>query len=201
MLTGTFLQFYAFKSPTTALFFNHSPNKLIVACDDNIFIVDVSTQFRQPFSNTPQGMNYCPHSLALSNDDAVLVAGNAFSPYCLCGYDAASLARLWIHNTAFYVGAVCMMGAYVLATVCKSPTLVLDSYTGSLIAALQKADGHILGLGVIEGLCCILLFFPLIFSDLHTSVYLAMLQHLLYKQAKPLHLPLEMWDWIAKYCV
>jgi hypothetical protein len=32
-------------------------------------------------------------------------------------------------------------------------------------------------------------------------VYLAMLQHLLCQQAKPLRLPLEMWDCIAKYCV
>jgi hypothetical protein len=38
-------------------------------------------------------------------------------------------------------------------------------------------------------------------TDLHTSVYLAMLQHFLYKQAKPLRLPLEMWDWIANYRV
>ena len=38
-------------------------------------------------------------------------------------------------------------------------------------------------------------------SDLHTSVYLAMMQHLLSKRAEPLHLPLEMWDWIAKYRV
>jgi hypothetical protein len=32
-------------------------------------------------------------------------------------------------------------------------------------------------------------------------VYLAMLQQLLFKQGKALHLPLEMWDWIAKYRV
>jgi hypothetical protein len=32
-------------------------------------------------------------------------------------------------------------------------------------------------------------------------MYLAMLQHALYKQAKALSLPLEMWDWIAKYRV
>jgi hypothetical protein len=32
-------------------------------------------------------------------------------------------------------------------------------------------------------------------------MYLAMLQHLLNKLASPLHLPLEMWDWIAKYRV
>jgi hypothetical protein len=32
-------------------------------------------------------------------------------------------------------------------------------------------------------------------------VYLAVLQHLLYKQFEPLRMPLEMWDWIAKYRV
>jgi hypothetical protein len=32
-------------------------------------------------------------------------------------------------------------------------------------------------------------------------VYLGMLQHLLTQQAKSMHLPLEMWDWIAKYQV
>jgi hypothetical protein len=54
--------------------------------------------------------------------------------------------------------------------------------------------------GVIEGPFFVLSFLshP---SDLHTSVYLAMLQHLLYKHAQHLRLPLEMWDWIAKYRV
>ncbi len=38
-------------------------------------------------------------------------------------------------------------------------------------------------------------------SDHHASVFLTMLQHLLYKQSESLHLPLEMWDWIVKYRV
>jgi hypothetical protein len=83
-------------------------------------------------------------------------------------------------------------------TMFNHPTLVLEIKTGACIASLKKADGFIYGLGMIEGLCFILES-GFILQDLHTSVYLTMLQHLLYKQVKSLHLPLEMWDWIAKY--
>ena len=197
---GTLLQEVAFSRPWTAIFFSCSPNKLIVACSDDIFVVDVSTQSTQPFGGTPHDAYYCPHALALSKDDAVLVAGNYFRPYVVCGYDTASLARLWTYNTVSHVGAVCMLGAHVLVTVAYNPTLVLDLKSGTCMGALQKASGWIFGLGVIEGLCFIS-FQPLIASDLHTSVYLAMMQHLLSKQVNPLSLPLEMWDWIAKYRV
>jgi hypothetical protein len=188
-----------FKSPYAALFFHHSPDKLIVACKEDIFMIDVRTQFTQSFSSTTQGA-YFPHAIAISDDDAVLVAGCYNTPYSVCGYDAASRTRLWILNTVSGIGAVCMLGAHVLVTVSFCPTLVLDRNTGAQIAALPEADGWIQGLGVIEGLCfvhsCLL-----ILSDFRTSVYLAMLQHLLSKQVKPLRLPLEMWDWIAKYCM
>ncbi len=152
MHTGTRLRDLTFKDPTAALFFNHSPNKLIVACVDGIFIVDVSTRSKNPFSSTQRGAWYHPHALALSDDDNVLVAGNAQNPYSVCGYDTALRTRLWIYNTANGVGAVCMHGAHVLATVLVNPTLVLDHLTGTHVAALQKADGYIYGLGVIEGL-------------------------------------------------
>ncbi len=157
MRTGTQLQEMAFTSPQAALFFNHNRNKLIVACGDGIFIVDVSTQSTQQISGTPQGAFYYPHALALSNNnDAVLVAG-CYRTKCVCGYDTASLTRLWNHSAAFSVGAVCMLGAHVLATVWDSPTLVLDSNTGAQIAELLEVEGHVYAMGVIEGLIFILL--------------------------------------------
>jgi hypothetical protein len=149
---GTLLRSTAFSSPCTALFFNSSPAKLIVACYNDMFIVDMSTQSTQPFISTPQGAHYCPHALALSDDDAVLVAGSSKIPFSVCGYDTASRTRLWISNTANSVGAVCMLGARVLVTVHFNPTLVLDRNKGKEIAALQKADGCIYGLGVTEGM-------------------------------------------------
>ncbi len=127
-----------------------------MAGGDGIFIFDVSALSTQPFSSTPQSVYYCPHALALSEDDAVLVAGNCWNRNGVCGYDTASLTRLWIYNTVDNVGAVCMLGADVLVTVYGSPTLVLDRKTGELIASLQKAEGYIFGLGVIEGSCFIL---------------------------------------------
>ncbi len=156
MHTGTLLHDIPFRSPYTTLFFNNSPGKIIVACEDDIFLVDVSTQSTQPFSSTPQWAVYRPHALALSEDDALLVAGNAHSPYSVCSYDTASRTRLWIHKTASFVCAVCMLSAHVLVTVAYSPTLLLDLKTGAQIAALQKADECIYGLGVIEGLSFIL---------------------------------------------
>ncbi len=143
------------KDPCTALFLNRSPTKLIVACSDGVIIVDVSTQSTQPFSNTPQGVWYRPHALALSDDDAALVAGCGY-PYSVWGYDTASLARLWSHDTADSVGAVCMLSAHVLVTVWGNSTLVLDPKTGTSIATLMKAEGYIIGMGVIEGSCFIL---------------------------------------------
>jgi hypothetical protein len=199
MHTGALLQDLAFLFPAAALFFNSDSIKLIVACSEGISIVDASTQSTQAFSDTPHGVGYWPHALALSDDDALLVAGNHFDPQSVSSYDMASRTRLWIHETSSQVGAACIIGVNVLATVAYNPTLVLDRISGTLIAELQKADGFVFGLAVIEGLLFILS--PLILSDLHTSVYLAMLQHLLYRQAKPLHLPLEMWDWISKYRV
>jgi hypothetical protein len=198
MHSGTLLRDEALTRPTAVLFFNLSPDKLIVACKDNVFIVDMTKLSTQPFKSTPQDAYYSQHALALSEDDVVLVAGNYSWPNSVCGYNTASLERLWIQDTANEVGAVCMLGAHVLVTVLRSPTMVLDRNTGAHTAALQKVDGCIFGLGVIE---CLRLIrsWPHIPSDPHTSVYLAMLQHLLYKQAEPLHLPLEMWDWIAKY--
>jgi hypothetical protein len=144
----------AFRSPTAALFFNYRPDRLIVACYTGIFIVDVNTQSTQSFSGTPQGASYFPYALALSADDNTLVAGNWSSPRSVCGYNTASMSRLWIYNTVHQVGAVCLLGAHVLATVRCNPTLVLDRITGAHIAELQKADGWVLGLGVIEGRDC-----------------------------------------------
>jgi hypothetical protein len=82
----------------------------------------------------------------------------------------------------------------------KNPTLLLDCNTGAHVAELLKFKGWILGLGVIKGAVHSFLNYQIL-SDLHISVYLAILQHLLGKQVKPMHLPLEMWDWIAKYRV
>ncbi len=152
MHTGTLLHDKEFANPCAALFFNHSPNKLILACSDGVFIFDVSTQSTLPFSSTPHGAWYNPHALALS-DDAVLVAGNWYYPYSVCGYDTVSRARLWIHDTIDSVSSVCLFGASVLASVYYSLTLVLDFKTGAHIAELLKTDGHIFGLGVVEGLC------------------------------------------------
>jgi hypothetical protein len=145
-----------FKCPTAACFFNHSPNTLIMACIDGIFSVDIVTQSTQPFSSTPRGAFYQPHALALSDDDFVLLAGNFFNPFNVCGYDTASRTRLWIYDTINEVAAVCMHGTHALVTVFDKPTLVLDHNTGAHIASLQKADGNIFGLGVIEGLCFVL---------------------------------------------
>jgi hypothetical protein len=149
---GTPLQHKALKCPFAALFCKQSPNKVIVACRDDIFIFDMSTQSVQSFSSTPKTAWYGPHALALSDDDAVLVAGNYISPSSVCGYDTASLERLWIFNAVSHVSAVCMLGVHVVATVYGNPTLILDRGTGALKAALQKTEGSIWGLGVIEGL-------------------------------------------------
>jgi hypothetical protein len=119
-------------------------------------MVDVNTQSTQPFSSAPQGAYYCSHAITISDDDAVLVAGMYHSPYSVCGYDTASRTRLWIYNTVDNVGAVGMLGDYVIVTVCENPILVLGRIGGALIVALQKAEGLILGVGVIEGLCFIL---------------------------------------------
>ncbi len=156
MLSGTLRHDMHFEIPYAALFFNHSPSILIVACENDIFIVDARTQSTRQFSKTPKDTIYYPHGLALSDDDTVLVAGCDY-PYSVCAYDTATLERLWIFNTACEVGAVCMLGAHVVATVYMNPTLVLDLNTGVRIAALQKAEGWIFGLGVIEGICLILL--------------------------------------------
>jgi hypothetical protein len=196
MQSGTLLQDMPFKYPFTALFFHHNPNILIVACKDGIFIVNVRTLSIQPFTSTLQGALFYPHAISLSDDDAVLVAG-CISTQSVCGYDTASLKRLWIHNAVSHVGAVCKHHGQVLVSVHGNPTLLMDLNTGAHIAELHKADSYIFGLGVIEGLWFILSRHQII-SELHTSVYLAMLQHLLSKQAKSLRLPLEMWDWIAK---
>ncbi len=187
-----------FANPISALFFNHDPSKLIVACIDGIFFVAVCTHSIQPFSNTPLNSWYCPHAIALTDDDTVMVVG--INTFLVCGFDTMSLERLWIYKAASSVGAVCMIGTRVLVTVKCNSTLIMDQKTGAHVALLPKAEGHIFGMGVIEGLCFILSYLSP-FSDLHTSVYLALLQHLLHKQAKPLHLPLEMWDWIARYRV
>ncbi len=145
-----------FVFPYFSLFFNHNPNKLIVACGDNIFIADVSTRSTQSFHSSPQGAYFYPHAIALSDDDSVLVVGNSNRPFNACRYDTASLTRLWGHNTASHVGAVYILGAYVLVTVYRNPTLVLDLSTGEQIGELPKAEGFICGVGVIEGLCFIL---------------------------------------------
>ncbi len=80
MLIGTLLHVMGFADPHIAFFFNHSPSKLIVACEDDIFIVDVSSQSQQPFSGTPQNAWYRPHALALSENDTVMVAGDYWRP-------------------------------------------------------------------------------------------------------------------------
>jgi hypothetical protein len=150
--SGALLYEMTFIRPQVALFFNHSPDKLIVACKHGIFIVKVSTQSTQPFSAAQWATYYQPSALALSDDDAVLMAGSWNKPYSVCGYDTSSLTRLWIQNTANSVGAVCMLGSLVLVSVYRNPTLVLNHKTGAHIASLQKVDGGIFGLGVIEGL-------------------------------------------------
>ncbi len=150
--TGTLLHDMAYISPTTVLFFNHNPNKLIVACSDGIFIVHMSIHSTQPFSSAPQRAYYHPHALTLSDDDTVLVAGNGHSAYSVCGYDTASRTRLWIHSTAPAVGAVCMLVRHVLVTEACNSTLVLDRNTGAHVSLLQKSQGSIFGLGVIESL-------------------------------------------------
>jgi hypothetical protein len=200
-----------FSDPWATLFFNHSPDTFIVACTDDIFFVDANTQFMQPLGNTPPKVFYGQHALVLSADDAVLCAGCfSLGHSYVCGYDTASRTRLWIYDPKDYsifmfadlsICSVCMLDQHVLATYLGKPTLVLALYTGIRVPASQlQADGYIVGLGVIEGLVSFIPH-PLILSDLNTSIYLAMLQHLLYKPAKVLHLPLEMWDWIAKYQV
>jgi hypothetical protein len=80
------------------------------------------------------------------------VAGNYGTTCNTYGYDTASLTLLWIHNTVDSVGAVCMLGACVLVPVYHSSALMLNLKTGAEIAALQRAEGYIYGLGVIEGL-------------------------------------------------
>ncbi len=200
MHTGTLQLELSFTDPKAALFFNHCPTKLIVACRDDIFIVNVSTKSIQTFSGTPDGAYYWPHALALSEDNAVLVAGDWSGPFSASGYDTASRTRMWIYYVENELCAIGMHRELVFVNVSGYPMLVLDYKTGKLIDELENANEGIFGMGVIEGLCFFLLDAHILI-DLHTPVYLAMLQHLLYKQSMALHLPLEMWDWIAKYRV
>ncbi len=156
MHTGTLLHDMAFSLPYVARFFNLNPNTMIVACRDGVYLVDVITQTTLPFSDTPQGVGYYPHSVSHSDNDDVVVVGNYRNyPHSVCGYDTASRTRMWIINTASYVGAVCTHHAQVLVSVCGSPTLVLDLNNGTKIAEMNKAEGYILGLGVIECVCSI----------------------------------------------
>ncbi len=127
--TGTLLQDMPFTGPRASHFFNQSPTKLIVACRDDIFLVDLSTQSTQLFIGRPLGVSYL-RALALSEDDAVLVAGS-FLTDSVCGYDMALRTLLWIHNTVDEVHTVCMLGTYVLATVYKYPAVLLDYCTGA----------------------------------------------------------------------
>jgi len=197
--TGTLLHDMSFKFPSAAIFFNHSPNLLIVACRDGIFLMDVITLSVHPLSDTPQGAFYWPHAASVGDNDNVVVVGSC-TPYSVSGYDTASRKRKWIFPTTREVGAVCVHDAQVLVSVAYNPMLVLDLNTGTQIAEMHNAGRWIYGLGVIEGLCFIHSHLSHL-SDLHISVHLAMLQHLLYKQVTSMHLPLEMWDWIAKYRV
>jgi hypothetical protein len=143
----------AFIFPSATLFLNHNPNKLVVACKFDIFLVDLITPSTEPFKSTPHGACYNAHALALSDDDTVLVAGSyGNNPNIVCGYDTASLSRLWIHKTGSDVNSICILGARVLVTVYCNSTLVLDFNTGAHIATLLKADEDIFGMGVIEGL-------------------------------------------------
>ncbi len=156
MPTGTLQQEMHFNDPCAVHFFNCSTNKLIVACSEVIFVVDVSTKSKLPFSITTHIAHYRrPRALTLSGDDAVLVVGNNSGYDCnvVCGYDTASRTRLWIRSTVPKVGAVCMLGKNVLATLHGRSTLVLDYINGTHIVSLPKAEGYVLGLGVIEGLC------------------------------------------------
>jgi hypothetical protein len=198
MHAGTLLYDMTFSLPYVARFFNHNSTTMIVACRDGVYLVDVITQTALPFSDTPQGGWYNPQSVSFSGNDGVVVVGNWSTPYSVCGYDTASRTRMWIFKTAREVGAVCTHHAQVLMSVYANPTLVLELNTGTHIAEMRKAEGSIYGLGVIEGVCFIFFLDSHILIG-HTSVYLATLQHLLYKQAKSLRLPLEMWDWIEKY--
>ena len=164
------LQTMKFETPTAALFFNHSPTKLIVACLKNIFIVDVNTKHRRPLDGTPPYVLYQPHALALIADDSVLVAGKGnyryhgrgkrgLESYTVRGFDMVSGTLSWTHNPLNCVGAVCMLGSYVLVAVHCKPTLVLDCYTGTEVSVLHKTGDCISGMGAIEGLCFVILSF------------------------------------------
>ena len=154
MHTGTLLHDMPFKFPSAAIFFNHSPNFLIVAFYDGIVLVDVSTRSIQPFSDTPKNAYYQPHAISLAEEGDVVVVG-CHSTLSVCAYDIASRKRKWIYNTANSVGAVCVHHAQLLVSVAYNPTLVLDLITGTQIAEMHNADGWIYGLGVIGGLCFI----------------------------------------------
>ncbi len=89
-----------------------------------------------PFSHSIALRGVHVTALALSDDDAVLVAGNGGLPFIVSGYGTTSRTRLWIRDTQCTVGAVCMLGAHVLVTLCtvsvqSSPMLVLDLNTGA----------------------------------------------------------------------
>jgi WD40 repeat protein len=175
MHTGTLLHIMVFTTPHVALFFNQSPNNLVVACRDGVFICYLSTQSILPFSDTPPESTYEPHALAFSVDDTVLVAGCENDKISnACGYDTATRTRLWIYNTIESVGAVCMLGAHVLVTVFNEPTLVLVLMTGIKKAEMQAHGGHF-GLGMIEGLLCFFLTFshPLRPQHFHLSRHAA----------------------------
>jgi hypothetical protein len=158
MHTGTLLQDMSFKCPTAVLFLNQSPVFVIVACRDDIFIVDLSTHSTHPFSGTPNDSFYHPHALSLFDDDSVLLAcsNNEYGECRVSGYDTASRTRLWIHDTVHQVGTVCLLGTHVLLPVYDSSTLVLQCKSGAHIVSLKESVGFIYGLGVIEGSCFIL---------------------------------------------
>jgi hypothetical protein len=144
MHKGTLLQDMPFNAPYVTIFFKNSPNKLIVACGDSIFIVDVSTQSTEPFNITPKGAQCLPHAISLDDKDNVLVVGDCGNTTSVCGYDTASRTRMWIYDAVSAVCAVYTHGTQVLVSVERNPTLVLDLNTGAHIATLQTAYGRML---------------------------------------------------------
>ncbi len=103
---------------------------------------------RKTIEKAPEFATYHPYALALNVSDSVLVAGNNSKPYLVCGYDTASLLRLWIVEVPSLVSAVALHGDRAFVMVPKSSTLVLDITSGGTIGELPSAfgDAHLLSI-------------------------------------------------------
>jgi hypothetical protein len=154
------------------------------------------THASTPFESPERKEYYSTHAIALSGREHLLFLASESSK-TVTAYDTSTLRRRWSNGTSEETFALRTFDCQILVSIRNSPMLVLEQESGTTIRRLKHSDGWIYGIGVLDGLSDRLAF--VLDCLVRISVYLAMLQHFLLRQANPLHLPLEMWDCIEKY--